>query len=68
LIWDIAEEKNMNTYRYDIKNGNVEIPAIMIEPAAPKGAAVVIHGYGGCKEEQLGMAWRIAEKGLAYVR
>lgn len=40
----------------------------MIEPAAPKGAAVVIHGYGGCKEEQLGMAWRIAEKGLAYVR
>ena len=28
------------------------------------GAAVVVHGYGGCKEEQLGLAFRVAESGL----
>ena len=28
------------------------------------GAAVVVHGYGGCKEEQLGLAWRVAQSGL----
>jgi dienelactone hydrolase len=28
------------------------------------GGAVVVHGYGGCKEEQLGLAWRVAGSGL----
>jgi dienelactone hydrolase len=30
-----------------------------------RGAAVILHGYGGSKEEQLGLAWRVAEEGLA---
>ena len=25
---------------------------------------MVVHGYGGCKEEQLGLAWRVAQAGL----
>ena len=36
----------------------------MMVPSNSVGAAVIIHGYGGCKEEQLGLAWRIAEEGL----
>lgn len=54
----------MDTYRQVIESDGVKIPCIMIEPATPIGAAVIIHGYGGCKEEQLGLAWRIAEFGL----
>lgn len=41
-----------------------EVPAILIKPADPRGAAVVVHGYGGNKEEQLGLGWRVAEAGL----
>jgi hypothetical protein len=40
------------------------VPAILIKPADPKGAAVVVHGYGGNKEEQLGLGWHVAETGL----
>lgn len=28
------------------------------------GAAVIVHGYGGNKEEQLELGWRVAEAGL----
>lgn len=41
------------------------MPSVIISPAEPKGGAVIAHGYGGCKEEQLGLAWRVAECGLA---
>ncbi len=41
-----------------------KIPAILIKPADPRGAAVIVHGYGGNKEEQLGLGWRVAEAGL----
>jgi alpha-beta hydrolase superfamily lysophospholipase len=37
----------------------------MLTPPAAAGAVVIIHGYGGSKEEQLGVAWRAAETGLA---
>jgi dienelactone hydrolase len=42
---------------------------VLIQPADPRGAAVIVHGgYGGNKEEQLGLGWRVAEAGLvAYV-
>jgi hypothetical protein len=43
--------------------GNV--PAILIEPANPKGAAVIAHGYGSSKEDMAGFAFRIAENGMA---
>lgn len=54
----------MESYRQVIENGEVKIPCIMMVPSNSVGAAVIIHGYGGCKEEQLGLAWRIAEEGL----
>ncbi len=41
------------------------VPAVVIAPPAPSGAVVLAHGYGGCKEEQMGFGWRIAETGLA---
>jgi alpha-beta hydrolase superfamily lysophospholipase len=34
------------------------------KPSNSKGAVVEVHGYGGFKEETLGLAWRIAEKGF----
>ncbi|RPJ79714.1 MAG: alpha/beta fold hydrolase [Alphaproteobacteria bacterium] len=41
-----------------------KVPAVLIQPADPRGAAVIVHGYGGNKEEQLGLGWRVAEAGL----
>ncbi|ACL16812.1 alpha/beta hydrolase [Methanosphaerula palustris] len=41
------------------------IPGILIRPAEPTGAAVIVHGYGGNKEEQLGLGFRVANAGLA---
>jgi dienelactone hydrolase len=43
----------------------LRVPTIKIIPKSPIGAAVVVHGYGGCKEEQLGLAARVASSGLA---
>ncbi|HVO77834.1 MAG TPA: alpha/beta fold hydrolase [Methanomassiliicoccales archaeon] len=47
-----------------IEGDGFRVPLIRIAPRDPVGAAVVVHGYGGCKEEQLGLAWRVAETGL----
>ncbi len=47
-----------------IEDGKLGVPAIQISPPDPVGGAVVVHGYGGCKEEQLGLAWRVANSGL----
>src|SRR5512140_1165566 len=41
------------------------IPAFLFVPASPRGGAVVCHGYGGSKEEMLGVAASIAEQGTA---
>jgi pimeloyl-ACP methyl ester carboxylesterase len=41
------------------------IPCIKIENPKAMANLVIIHGYGGCKEEQLGMAWRLAEMGFS---
>jgi hypothetical protein len=57
----------MNIERQRILNGNVEIPSVLMTPSHSKGAAIVIHGYGGSKEEQLGLAWRIAEIGITTI-
>lgn len=37
------------------------IPAIEIKNESPKAKILVIHGFGGSKEEQLGLGFRIAE-------
>jgi alpha-beta hydrolase superfamily lysophospholipase len=48
-----------------IEGDNLQVPTIRIIPNDPIGAAVIVHGYGGSKEEQLGLAWRVAGSGLA---
>jgi fermentation-respiration switch protein FrsA (DUF1100 family) len=55
----------MRTFRLEIGAAGTAVPAVMMMPEAPRGAAVIVHGYGGCKEEQLGLALRVAENGLA---
>ena len=41
------------------------IPGFLFSPESPRGGAVVCHGYGGSKEQMLGVAVSIAEKGTA---
>ncbi|MBW9151440.1 alpha/beta hydrolase [Clostridium estertheticum] len=54
----------MNISRQVIKGNGFEVPCIILTPQDLQGVAIVIHGYGGDKEEQLGLAYRIAEIGL----
>ncbi len=44
---------------------NHAVPAYLFLPDAPRGGAAVIHGYGGCKEQMLGISARLAEEGWA---
>ena len=44
---------------------NHAIPAYLFLPESPRGAAAVVHGYGGCKEQMLGISARLAEGGWA---
>ena len=57
----------MKIARISIPAKGYEIPAIEISPEAARGSVAVIHGYGGNKEEMLGLAWRIAEAGFRAV-
>ena len=54
----------MNIERAEIVYDGVAAPCAIIKPTVSRGAAVIVHGYGGSKEEQLGLAWRIAEIGI----
>lgn len=54
----------MELIRYLIPGDVYHVPAILINPGHPRGAAIIVHGYGGNKEEQLGLGWRVAEAGL----
>jgi acetyl esterase/lipase len=54
----------MNIEREVIQDGGLRVPCVVVKPPVSRGAAVVVHGYGGSKEEQLGLAWRIAETGI----
>jgi acetyl esterase/lipase len=54
----------MNIEREVIREKGLEIPCVMVKPPASRGAALIVHGYGGSKEEQLGLAWRVAECGV----
>jgi pimeloyl-ACP methyl ester carboxylesterase len=54
----------MNIKREVIKAEDFGVPCVILEPSIHYGAAVLVHGYGGCKEEQLGLAWRVAESGM----
>ena len=54
----------MNIERGVIKENGLQIPCVVVKPPSSRGAAVIVHGYGGSKEEQLGLAWRVAEIGI----
>jgi alpha-beta hydrolase superfamily lysophospholipase len=54
----------MDIERKIIQADGFGIPCAILRPAVSHGAAVLVHGYGGCKEEQLGLAWRVAEVGI----
>jgi dienelactone hydrolase len=41
------------------------VPAYLFCPPSPAGGVAIVHGYGGCKEQMLGLAARVAEAGLA---
>jgi alpha-beta hydrolase superfamily lysophospholipase len=59
------EEKTMKIERLLlVQEKEKTIQAVKIVPLKPAGSVVLVHGYGGCKEEELGLAWRIAETGL----
>lgn len=47
-----------------IQGNGFIVPSIILKPTTSIGTAVIAHGYGGCKEEQLGLAWRVAEVGI----
>ena len=55
----------MNIKRISIQTKGFTIPGIMIESPGSMGMVIIIHGYGGTKEEQLGLGWRIAESGFS---
>lgn len=51
---------------YDLKSvDGYGVPAYLFESPSVKGGAVVCHGYGGCKEEMLGLGAYLAEAGYA---
>lgn len=54
----------MHIERQIIQYDGIKIPSTIIAPSKPSGAAVLVHGYGGCKEELMGLAWRVAELGI----
>jgi len=54
--------------RAEFKSSGVVLPLIKISSGTQRGSVIVLHGFGGCKEEQLGLGFRLAEVGLeAYV-
>jgi dienelactone hydrolase len=44
---------------------NHAVPAYLFLPETPRGGVAVVHGYGGNKEQMLGIAARLAEEGWA---
>jgi esterase/lipase len=54
----------MKIEAHRIIHGEVDIPTITMISSESSPNVVVIHGYGGNKEEQLGLSWRIATLGF----
>jgi pimeloyl-ACP methyl ester carboxylesterase len=44
-----------------------EIPALLVTPERPVSTAVLLHPYGGGKEQMLGIALAAAERGVACI-
>lgn len=43
----------------------IKTPCIRIEHEQSHGDIILIHGYGGCKEEMLGLGFRLSESGYS---
>lgn len=54
----------MDIEHFFLPGDGCRVPSILIKPVEPRGAAVIVHGYGGNKEEQLGLGLQAAEAGL----
>lgn len=57
----------MQIERIQIHGEGLDVPAIAVTPENFRASVAVVHGYGGNKEEMLGLAWRIAEAGFRAV-
>lgn len=42
-----------------------QVPAYLFTPPQATAGAMIVHGYGGCKEQMLGLAARLAKYGVA---
>jgi alpha/beta superfamily hydrolase len=47
-----------------IKGDGFDVPCIVLTPDKYKGVAIIVPGYGGSKEEALGLSYRVAEAGF----
>lgn len=54
----------MDIKKQIIKGDGFDVPSIVLTPDNFKGAAIIVPGYGGSKEEELGLAYRVAETGF----
>jgi alpha-beta hydrolase superfamily lysophospholipase len=54
----------MNLTRFEIDCNDIVFPAVIISTEASRGTIMLLHGYGGNKEEMLGLGWRLAESGF----
>ena len=54
----------MDIKKQIIKGDDFEVPSIVLTPDNFKGAAIIVPGYGGSKEEELGLSYRVAEAGF----
>ena len=48
-----------------ISDDGHRVPAYLLAPPAGTVGAVLVHGYGGCKEQMLGLAVRMADSGFS---
>jgi alpha-beta hydrolase superfamily lysophospholipase len=53
----------MDVKRQLLQGDGFHVPSLVVTPEEPSGIVVLVHGYGGSKEEMLGLAWRVAECG-----
>lgn len=57
----------MEISRIEIKANGISHPAARIFREGSRGTALLLHGFGGNKEEMLGLGWRLAEFGFDSV-
>ncbi|MBP7211703.1 alpha/beta fold hydrolase [bacterium] len=54
----------MKISRELLKAKDFEVPVVFIIPEKYSGCAIIVHGYGDCKETLLGFSEKISEKGF----